>query len=228
MAEPRAHQDPPDLPTTRPPREPAPPPAPQSVGTLPPAPVQVPVVWEFGGEQYTQGELSIEGEALLIGLATRVLDALAATSPEGLKLGELVNADGDVNLGASAKLITTVSGQIPSVAGDALAILFGHYPTDLEGQPDPEFASVSRRLARAVPSAKVVDVLAAFVRQNDYQRLAGPFGDLAARFGIELPAMTRAPEQASAGSSDSPQEATATPGKSSGGSRSGKRSSTST
>lgn len=202
-------------------------PAPEPI--LPPAPVQSPQEWQFGGETYTQGELSIEGEALLLGLATGVLDALAAAAPDGgVALGSLVDDDGNVNVAYAARLITTISAQIPEVAGQALAILFGHYPTDLDDQPNPEFPRLARKLARNVPSTRVIEVIQAFIRQNDYQRLAGPFGELAARLGIELPTAIQAPGQGSAGSSDSPAPDTATPAPSSAASRSARRSGTST
>jgi len=200
---------------------------PRPVGVEDPAPVQSPRVWAFGEDTYTQRELSIEGEALLVGLATRILEALAteaAATGGTIPLGELVQDDGSVNVALAAKLVTTISAQIPEIAGQALAILFGNYPTDLDDQPNEEFPRIARRLARQVPSTQVVAIIQEFVRQNDYQRLAGPFGEVAARFGIETP--WAQPGAASEASPDSPPQDTATPARSSGGSRSGRRSGT--
>lgn len=219
----------PALPTTRPDRptvqEPTRPPAGPETGEA--SPVQFPAHWTFGDRQFTQGELSIEGEALIVGLAARILDALGEQGIASAQLGALVASDGSVDLAVAARLVTTISSQIPQVAGEALAILFGNYPTDLEDQPNPEFVPTARYLARNVPSPRVFDVLAAFVAQNDYARLSGPFGALAARLGVELPALLT-PGGPGEGSPDSQLPATEPPAKSSAGSRSGKQSGSST
>lgn len=133
---------------------------------------------------YEQAELTIEGEARLVGLARKVGAVLADAGYTFGQLGEFFDdtrtdpETGEpvgVDWPKALTLIEHVAQYAPDLIGDAMTVFFGIFPTNEDGSPNPDFDDHRLFLRGAVNIAKVTDVTRVFLAQNEYSRLIGPF-----------------------------------------------------
>lgn len=129
------------------------------------------------GEQrdFNQSELTIDGEAALMGLASRAIGELNAQGIPISAIGSMADLNGNVDWGVVTRLFTQASPLIPKLGSEAAAILFGYYPMDEMFKPEADWAPTVKWLRGAITIPLLVDFLQTFVAQNDYKRLSGPF-----------------------------------------------------
>jgi len=124
--------------------------------------------------KYEQGELSIEGEARLLGQARKIGAILKDRNFNLDAISVMVNT-GEPNWDVIFEAMTIVTEEVPRLIGESACVLLGVFPTLEDGTPNPEYEDHERFLRNALNTAKFVDMLMVFVDQNDYKRLARPF-----------------------------------------------------
>lgn len=124
---------------------------------------------------FEQGELSIEGEARLIGLARKFGTVLGEAGYTFGELGALMDGEGATDWPKALGLIEAVASFAPDLVADAVTVLFGIFPTNEDGTPAADYEDTRLFLRGAVNSAKVNDIFRAFIALNQYARLVGPF-----------------------------------------------------
>lgn len=149
----------------------------ESNGKGPPAIVQ----WKLAPPRspsservYEQATLSLDGEARLLGLAGELAVKLKDSGVDWQRVDKLF----DDPLGDPAYVMELI-GVVTEVAPESIAefclVCFGVYPTDEDGRPDAAYLEHKKFVRSAVNLSKVADIVAVFVEQNDYARLARPF-----------------------------------------------------
>jgi hypothetical protein len=146
-----------------------------------PGPVGPVVEWKLrapgsvGEEQtYEQTELSIEGEARLLGMARKIGTLLRENEFDLDEASKMLEV-GNPNWALIENGVSIVVENAPQLVAETAAILLSIYPTDEDGSPNPEYEGHIKFLRRSVNLAKINDMIRVFIRQNDYQRIAGPF-----------------------------------------------------
>lgn len=124
---------------------------------------------------FEQSELTIEGEARLIGLARKFGAVLEDAGYSFGDLGEFFDETKEVDWPKALSLIERVSQFAPDLIADALTVLLGIYPTNEDGTPNGDFEDTRLFLRGAVNIAHLSDIIRVFVSQNEYARLIGPF-----------------------------------------------------
>jgi hypothetical protein len=149
--------------------------------------------WRFrnlrAGEErtYQQTELSIEGEARLIGIAARVGEALRQAGYSWGQIGDMFDESSDSGVDQLLSLIANVAPATPELMTDAACVLLGLFPTDDFGRPDPEYDGHRVFIRRTINLTRFGDMLWVLLAQNDYQRLVRPFSKtLATAMGTRL------------------------------------------
>lgn len=131
-----------------------------------------------GGEPeertYEQSELSIEGEARLLGMARKIGTLLKARDFDLAKLATMVNT-GEPDWDLIVDALALITEEAPKVVAESVLILLSIFPTQEDGSPNPDYADHEQFIRHSVNSAKFHDMLRVFITQNDYQRLARPF-----------------------------------------------------
>jgi hypothetical protein len=135
--------------------------------------------------RYEQTELTIEGEARLLGIVQKVAANLTAEGFPFDKLSTLFDVDRPIDWVLAAELLGMVSGELPDVVSDTTCLFFGILPTLEDGTRNPEFESERRFIRGAMTFSRWVDIVQVFASQNDYQRLAAPFGKALA-MGVQM------------------------------------------
>jgi hypothetical protein len=144
--------------------------------------VAPPVVeWRFRnarlGEErtYQQTELSIEGEARLIGIATRVGETLRGAGYTWGQIGDMFDTENDTGLDQLLGLVVNVAPAAPDLVTDATCVLLGLYPTDEWGKANRDFDNDRAFIKSTVNTTRFSEMLQILLLQNDYQRLIRPF-----------------------------------------------------
>lgn len=148
--------------------------------------------WQFTSRKtqeervYLQQELTIDGEAALIGLVITVARQLADTGFPFQKLADLIGEEEQtLDWAVAEELLTHALTVAPRAGSEAAAILFGYFPTTEAGRLNPEYEEQVVWLRGVLHLADLVEVLEAFATQNDWERLQRPFGS-ALRRGMTL------------------------------------------
>lgn len=154
--------------------------------------------WSFRNKRrdeeraYLQQELTIDGEAALIGLVIRMAKLLSDVGFPFQKLADLITSDEkpQIDWAVAEDLLTTALVLVPRAGAEACAILFGYLPTTEMGRPNAEYVEQVNWLRQCLHLSDIVAVLDAFAAQNDWERLSRPFG-MAMRKGMEYGLMAQ-------------------------------------
>lgn len=121
---------------------------------------------------FQQTELSIEGEARLISLASRVGEALRAVGYSWAQIGDVLD-NGSVDQMVS--LVVDLAPAAPDLVTDAAMVMLGLFPTDVFGNPEPEYDADRLFIRHTINITRFADMVTVLMAQNDYQRLLRPF-----------------------------------------------------
>lgn len=133
--------------------------------------------------QYLQTELAIDGEAQLLGLVEQVGIVLSEREFPWETLAKLFDAEGQAALDARqlgpdvVKMLGAVVAAVPTAIKDSACIFLGIYQFDADGTRNPDWEREREFLGGALTFTAWVDLVRTFLAQNDYQRLAAPFGE---------------------------------------------------
>ena len=137
--------------------------------------------------EYIQTELTIEGEARLLGLVHETAAKLNDAGFPWDQLGPLFDEREPMDWVMATDLLARVATVAPDAITDAVTIFLGIYPTNEDGSRNADYEDERRFIRSAVKFATFVDMVKTFAEQNDYQRLADPIGAIlgqAARTGM--------------------------------------------
>lgn len=125
---------------------------------------------------FEQSELSIEGEARLVGIARKIADVLAQTGYSWSQLTDVFTNEEFTDYQIVWDVVEKVGEYAPDLVADIGTILFAIYPTDENGVPNAAFEEDRTFLRGALNIRRLVEMFQTFVAQNDYRRLMAPFG----------------------------------------------------
>lgn len=140
---------------------------------------------------YEQTELSLEGDARILGIGRHVLLQLNEGAVPWERLRSMFDEDAQLDWKLLLDVVGLTVEQAPTAVAEVVATLMGIFPTNEDGGRNPDYDGEVRFLRGALNISRVVDVLKVAATQNDYQRLLAPFsGTLtnAARLGMETAA----------------------------------------
>lgn len=144
---------------------------------------------------YEQSELSIEGEARLLGIARQAGDVLTAADFDWDRLTEMFEPGKPMDWPYVFRLLDLVIERAPDIITDMALVLLGIFPTTEDGQPNPQYNDERAFIRGAVNTSRFSAMLQVFADQNDYRRLAGPFWNRLFALGEQaLGPMTGAPQ----------------------------------
>lgn len=149
-----------------------------------PTKVEVVLVHKQTGEErkYQQTELAIDGEAQLMGLIERAASFLMERDFPWDTLSKLFSPEGQAQLNPeqlgpdAVKVLSIVATAVPDLVIDSTCVFFGIFEFDEDGKRNEEWLAERKFIRRAVGFVQWVDLVRTFISQNDYQRLAEPFG----------------------------------------------------
>ena len=139
-------------------------------------------VWEFTNRKtgesrtYEQNELTIDGEVQLFGLINRVILALNERNFPWDRVYALTDPAVGIDWTEVSSLVGLALIEVPSAASEFACIVFGVYPFDEDGKRNKDFDGEKAFIRSCITIPRLTDMLEVFVQQNDYQRLARPFG----------------------------------------------------
>ncbi len=123
---------------------------------------------------YEQRELSIEGEARLLGMARQIGVVLKESDVNLAQFSDMVktgNPDWQVIFDA----LTLIVEHAPRLLAETVLTLLGIFPTLDDGSPNTKYDDDVKFIRATVNTAKVHDMARVFVEQNEYERIARPF-----------------------------------------------------
>lgn len=124
---------------------------------------------------FYQSELTIDSEAALMGLASRVIGELAERGIPISSIGTLMSDAGEIDWPKVTGLLSQASPMIPQMASEVAAILCGYSPVNEEGRPAEDWTPTVAFMRGAISIPILVEMLQVFTEQNDYKRLSAPF-----------------------------------------------------
>lgn len=127
---------------------------------------------------YEQRELTIDGEAQLIAIVGRSVGVLRANKFPFDRLGEVFPESGslgDIRWDTAAELLGMAASAAPGIIAEAVACLFGIFPSDEYGKRNKDYADEVAFIRRHIHLADAVDILEVAAQQNDIKRLTSPF-----------------------------------------------------
>lgn len=124
---------------------------------------------------FVQSELSIEGEARLVGLGRKIAAILAAAGYTFEQVKDLFTNEEQTDWLRILNMIADASESMPDLVADAATVFFNIYPTTEEGAPNPDYEIDRRYLRGSLNLSKMEQVIEVAAAQNDYARLLGPF-----------------------------------------------------
>lgn len=126
---------------------------------------------------YDQAELTIDGEALLIGLVESVAERLVEHNFPWQLLADLFESDKKpIDWSKASEILNAVKSVAPEVVVESALIFFGIFPTLEDGSRNPGYEEDKSFVRRSINFTRWVGLVQIFAEQNDYQRLAAPFG----------------------------------------------------
>lgn len=139
-------------------------------------------VWELAlkktreARTFYQSELTIDGEAALLGLVSRTILQLAERGIPISTIGTLMDmATNEVDWPKVTSLLSQASPILPQLGSEVAAILTGYYPIDEFGHPADDWKAAVAWMRGAISIPILVEMLQVFTEQNDYKRLSVPF-----------------------------------------------------
>lgn len=155
---------------------------------------------------FEQSELTIEGEARLLGIVHEVAVRVTEDGFPWEKVGPLFE-DGPTDWPVVIDLVGIISVRAPDAIGNVAACLLGLYPTNEDGSKNDAYDDDVRFLTGALNVVTFVEMLRVFAEQNDYQRLADPIGAILGRAAApRMATMTTPPTTITPGTSSSDDE----------------------
>ena len=139
---------------------------------------------------YEQSELSIEGEARLLGMARKIGAVLKDADFDLGKVSNMIDSTDPVDWDIILDGVALVVENAPDLVGESTLILLGIFPTDEDGSPNPAYAEHLIFIKRTVNTAKFSDMLRVFIAQNDYERIARPLWNRFAQAATPTPTPT--------------------------------------
>lgn len=131
---------------------------------------------------FIQTELTIDGEAQLLGLVSAVGAALSESNFPWDALAQLFSeGQNEIEWPKAIGMLGTVAGVLPNVVVDSTCIFFGIFEFDEHNARNAEWEADRAFLRASLTFTTWVDIVKTFAEQNDYQRLAGPFGQALAQ-----------------------------------------------
>lgn len=146
---------------------------------------------------YEQAELSLAGEARLLGLARTVGQALSSEEVDLNRLAIMFDR-GDIDWDLVLEMLGMLSEVMPDALAEFALICFGIFPSDEHHQRNDRWEDEREFLKEALNLSKVAAIMQTFAAQNDYVRLARPFWDRLIQRGQQAqnPAATSQPPTA--------------------------------
>lgn len=160
---------------------------------------------------YQQVELSIEGEARLLSLAREAGRILTEAQVDWPRIGRMIDT-GEWEWDYLLEMLGLVQEKAPHLIAESTLTFLGIFPTDENGQPNPKYNDERAFIHGAVNFTRWVDMIQTFIAQNDYRRLAVPFGKALNLWNQQpAPAAQTESSQAPSTPSSEPDTATAIP-----------------
>lgn len=157
------------------------------------------VTWTFRNARtketrtYEQTELSLEGEARVLGVGRSIVAQMTERAVPWQRLRAMFGDGAELDWPLLLDALSMAVEVAPSAVSEVVALFMGIYPVNEDGTRNPDFAEEVRFLRAALNTTKVLDVLQVAATQNDYRRLIAPFSETltsAARRGMEMAAET--------------------------------------
>jgi hypothetical protein len=142
---------------------------------------------------YEQNELTIEGEARLIGILRTAAVALREHAFTWPQLESLFD-EGPFQYDLALDLVGAVTSYAPDLLVDAALVFVGVFPTDENGQPNAEYEQHRTFVKGSLKIAMVVDMIRTFAAQNDIARMLAPFSSTLAGVLGSAAQPTQAPD----------------------------------
>ena len=152
--------------------------------TLPePGPIPPSVEWKLvrrsGADSeertYTQSELSIEGEARILGMGTKIGALLKEKDFDINRIANMIQSEGDLDWDAIFEAITLVTENAPALVAETALTFVSIFPTSDDGTPNREYDDHQKFMRGAINVSKFTQMVRVFVAQNDWERMARPF-----------------------------------------------------
>lgn len=125
---------------------------------------------------FEQSELTIDGEVRLIQLANETIRILNEKGFPWDEVGNVVAEDGTWDWPKVSELLTLVITEIPEFVAESTAILFSLSPFDDEGRRNRDYERDKLFIRNSISFPRWIEIVQKFTEQNDYERLARPFG----------------------------------------------------
>lgn len=155
-------------------------------------PVAVPDIksWEFHDKTgfsrtFEQSELTIDGEVRLIQLASKTVQHLNTQGFPWEQVSSVITEQGAWDWVKAQDLLTLAIAELPELVAESTCIMFDLSPFDDDRRRNLEYEKDKAFIRKSINFTRWVEILQTFVDQNDYQRLARPFG-LALTKAMEL------------------------------------------
>lgn len=152
---------------------------------------------------YEQTELTIEGEARLIGILRVAAITLRENQFTWPQL-ESIFDDGPFQYDLALDVLGPLVSYAPDLLVDAALVFLGIYPTQENGTPNPAYEQERVFVKGSLKLAIVIEMIRTFVTQNDVARMLAPFSSTLAGVLGSAPETTQAPD-ARAGESREPE-----------------------
>ncbi len=124
---------------------------------------------------YIQQELTIDGEARLVQMGTKIGAVLADGGYTWADLWDLTDERNDIDWVEVSKMVGHLSQFAPDLVADAATVMLGVFATDEDGRPEPDYHDHVRFIRGAINVSRFVDMVRVFLAQNDYARVLAPF-----------------------------------------------------
>lgn len=124
---------------------------------------------------YEQGEVAIEGEARLIGIARKVGVVLGEAGYTFGMLGEFFDENREVDWDKALALAEHVALYAPDLIAETVTVFLSIYPTNEDGTRNASYDDEVAFLRGAINTARFVDMARVFMATNEYAKLIGPF-----------------------------------------------------
>jgi len=143
----------------------------------------IPGTWEWSlynsrrheSRSYVQSELALDGEARLVGIATKVGAVLTEGGYTWGDLYDLTDENRQIDWAELSKMVSHLVQFAPDLISETAGVFLSVYPTDEDGVPDPTYSDQVKFIRGALNVARFVDMVRVFMQQNDYARVLAPF-----------------------------------------------------
>ncbi len=130
---------------------------------------------------FEQSELTIDGEVRLFQLSASTIQHLNKANFPWDEATKIVDEYGEWDWIKAAELLTLAVSELPELVSESVCIFFGLAPFNEDGSRNTTYESDKLFVRRSISFTRWVDILQVFIEQNDYNRLARPFGSALTR-----------------------------------------------